>query len=102
MELDDKVVSHDVDDDRYSHGLSINLPINDTSITSDKIASSPLSSPTNPYALFDDPIYSTKPARRNKSVKKSTLERAKQHQMGKSSSLEKLLDEEDDSPVISK
>nr|ABX90059.1 hedgling [Amphimedon queenslandica] len=101
MELDEKVVSRD-DDDRYGPGLSINLPINDTSITSDKVASSPLSSPTNPYALFDDPIYSTKPARRNKSVKKSTLERAKQHQMGKSSSLEKLLDEEDDSPVITK
>lgn len=102
MELDDKVASRDVDDDRYSAGLSINLPINDTSITSDKVPSSPLSSPTNPYSLFDDPIYSTKPARRNKSVKKSTLERAKQHQMGKSSSLEKLLDEEDDSPVVSK
>lgn len=101
MELSEKVLEVS-NDDRYSRGPELKMPINDGSITSDKIATSPLTSPTNPYALFDDSIYSTKPARRNKSVKKSTLERAKQHQMGKSNSLEKLLDEDDDSPVTNK
>ena len=93
-------------EERYSRVggqmLSINTEDN-TFDLSEKSSSSPLHSPVNPYVLFDDPIYATtamtnKPEKPVKPAKTSTLERAKRHHLEKSSSLEKLLDEDDDSP----
>lgn len=95
-------------EERYSRVGSQMLPINtedNTYTLSEKSSSSPLHSPTNPYVLFDDPIYATtsmtnKPEKPVKPAKISTLERAKRHQLQKSGSLEKLLDDDDDSPQV--
>lgn len=99
-EKDTAIVNFDtsmssVDEDRYSRGPGLMIPINDSSLSMEKAhPTSPLHSPVNPYTLFDDPVYA-KPKSR-KSVKKSTLERAKQHHLQKSGSLEKLLDDEEE------
>ena len=95
-----------LEEDRYSRVGRQMLPINTEDSTfdlSEKTSSSPLHSPMNPYVLFDDPIYATTamtniPEKPVKPAKTSTLERAKRHLLQKSGSLEKLLDNDDDSP----
>lgn len=104
--MSNMTVLDSLEEDRYSRVGRQMLPLNteDSKFDlSEKSSSSPLHSPMNPYVLFDDPIYATtamtnKPEKPVKPAKTSTLERAKRHHLEKSGSLEKLLDNDDDSP----
>lgn len=56
----------------------------------------------NPYSLFYDPTYATvnKATPTASSTKQSTFERAKKRHLEKSSSLEKLLDDDEGSKYV--